>query len=57
MKEAAKEVAKEGAKVDLKALYKKLDADKKLTKLKALEFILESNKTVGLDEILLRDGF
>lgn len=52
-----KEQAKDAAKTDLKALYKKLDADKKMAKLKAMEFILEANKTVGLDDILLREGF
>jgi Skp family chaperone for outer membrane proteins len=52
-----KEPGKDAAKTDLKALYKKLDADKKMTKLKAIEFILEANKIVGLDDILLREGF
>lgn len=52
-----KEPANDAAKIDLKALYKKLDADKKMSKLKALEFILEANKTVGLDYILLKEGF
>jgi hypothetical protein len=42
---------------DLEINFKKLQTDKKKGSFKTLEFILELNRQVGIDEILIREGF
>ncbi len=38
-------------------VFKKIDKDKKGSTLKTLEFVLEVNKSIGFDEILIREGY
>ncbi len=42
---------------DFSSLFKKIDKDKKGSTLKSLEFVLEVNKSIGFDEILIREGY
>ena len=42
---------------EFSTVFKKIDKDKKGSTLKALEFVLQVNKAIGFDEILIREGY